>query len=464
MKSFTELLETSARAKDSLLCVGLDPRGGSAEALRAECLRVIAATAPYAAAFKPNYAFFEAFGAEGIAALRDVIAAVPAGAPVILDAKRGDIAETTAASARGIFDALGAHAVTASPYMGGESLRPFWDEPERGLFALCKTSNPGAGEFQEVAMEGGGPLFEEVARRSQLWSPHGNVGLVAGSTYPEAIGRIRAAAPRAWLLVPGVGAQGGDLERSVAAGIRADGLGLLVNASRSIAGAADPAVEARRLRDAINVARAAAATAPVAGSESALSVLARDLIATGCVRFGQFTLKSGAQSPIYLDLRRLVTYPLVMRRVAKAYAHVLRGLSFDRIAGIPYAALPIATAVSLEAGWPLIYPRREAKDYGTRATIEGEYRAGDTVAVIDDLVSTGESKIETIQKLESAGLKARDIVVLIDRGQGAAASLADSGYALHAVVTLPALLQEWLRDGAITAAQRADTLAFLAAG
>ena len=459
MTNFSALLTASARSRDTLLCVGLDPRGGSPEALRADCLRLITATAPFAAAFKPNYAFFEAFGAEGIAALRDVIAAVPEGIPVILDAKRGDIAETSEASARGLFDTLGAHAVTVSPYMGGESLRPFWDRPDRGIFALCKTSNPGAGEFQEIALAGGGALFEEVARRAPHWSPHGNVGLVVGSTYPEAIARARALAPEAWFLVPGIGAQGGDLERSVEAGLRADGLGMLINASRSIANAPDPAAEARRLRDAINAARGATREKSVA--ETILSVLARDLIETQCVRFGAFTLKSGAISPIYLDLRRLVTYPLVLQRVAQAYARVLRGLRFDRLAGIPYAALPIATAISLEAGWPLIYPRREAKEYGTRAAIEGEFKPGETVAVIDDLVTTGDSKIETIQKLEGAGLKARDIVVLIDRGQGAGAILAASGYALHSVVTLPALLDEWLRTGAISADQRADVLSFL---
>lgn len=459
MTNFSALLTASARSRDTLLCVGLDPRGGSPEALRADCLRLITATAPFAAAFKPNYAFFEAFGAEGIAALRDVIGAVPEGIPVILDAKRGDIAETSEASARGLFDTLGAHAVTVSPYMGGESLRPFWDRPDRGIFALCKTSNPGAGEFQEIALAGGGALFEEVARRAPHWSPHGNVGLVVGSTYPEAIARARALAPEAWFLVPGIGAQGGDLERSVEAGLRADGLGMLINASRSIANAPDPAAEARRLRDAINAARGATREKSVA--ETILSVLARDLIETQCVRFGAFTLKSGAISPIYLDLRRLVTYPLVLQRVAQAYARVLRGLRFDRLAGIPYAALPIATAISLEAGWPLIYPRREAKEYGTRAAIEGEFKPGETVAVIDDLVTTGDSKIETIQKLEGAGLKARDIVVLIDRGQGAGAILAASGYALHSVVTLPALLDEWLRTGAISADQRADVLSFL---
>lgn len=458
---FADFLTAACRTQDSILCVGLDPRADSASAARDEALRLIAAAAPFAAAFKPNYAFFEAFGADGIAALQAVIRAVPPHLPVILDAKRGDIAETSDASARGLFDVLGAHAVTVSPYMGGESLRPFWTREDRGIFVLCKTSNPGAAEFQELPLAGGqGALFETVAAHAVQWSPHDNVGLVAGSTDPAAIARVRACAPGAWLLVPGIGAQGGDLERSVAAGLRADGLGVLVNASRSIAGAADPGAEARRLRDALNAARSAAASRTTV--DTSLRTLARDLIATGCARFGAFTLKSGEVSPIYLDLRRLINDPAVLRRVARAYARLLAPLRFDRIAGIPYAALPIATAISLEGGWPLIYPRREVKEYGTRAAIEGAHESGETIAIIDDLVTTGGSKIETLHKLQAAGLVARDIVVLIDRDQGAREVLAAEGLTLHAVATLPALLDVWVDEGAISAEQRARVLDYLA--
>jgi uridine monophosphate synthetase len=189
--------------------------------------------------------------------------------------------------------------------------------------------------------------------------------------------------------------------------------------------------------------------------------LAQDLVDSQCVRFGQFKLKSGILSPIYLDLRRLVTHPAILRHVARAYAAKLQELKFDRLAGIPYAALPIATAIALEIDRPLIYPRREAKDYGTQATIEGDYQAGETIVVIDDLATTGGSKIEAIQKLEEAGLKVRDVVVLIDRGQGAGPMLAEAGYQLHAVVNLPDLLPEWLRSGAITQAQFEEVRTFL---
>lgn len=189
--------------------------------------------------------------------------------------------------------------------------------------------------------------------------------------------------------------------------------------------------------------------------------LALDLITSQCVRFGDFTLKSGRHSPIYLDLRRLIAHPAILRRAAHAYAQVLNGLNFDRLAGLPYAALPIGTAIALEMNRPLIYPRREAKDYGTKAAIEGDYAPGEVIAVIDDLATTGDTKIEAIEKLTAAGLVVRDIVVLIDREQGARAMLAQAGYTLHAVTTLPQLLPQWLSAGAISPDQHARVLAFL---
>ena len=460
--NFFERLEQRARAIDSLLCVGLDPRGSDAAALQAECLHLIDATAEFACAFKPNSAFFEAFGPDGLAALQTVIAHVPAGIPVILDAKRGDIADTAEAYVKAAFDVLGAHAITVSPYLGGDTVAVFLARSDRGAFVLCKTSNPGADEFQELNVEGHA-LYEIVAQHAQQWNTQNNVGLVVGATYPEALTRVRAAAPDLWFLVPGIGAQGGDLQAALEAGLRPDGLGMLINASRSIARAANPRDEAKKMRDEINRWRLED-RAPNSNFQPPTSIaqLAQDLIASQCVRFGQFKLKSGVMSPIYLDLRRLVAYPKTLRRVAKAYASKLSELKFDRLAGIPYAALPIATAIALEMDRPMIYPRREVKDYGTKALIEGEYVAGETIVVIDDLATTGGSKIEAIQKLEENGLKVRDSVVLIDRGQGAGSMLAEAGYQLHAVATLTDLLAEWLRAGFISQVQFDEVTAFLA--
>lgn len=442
--------------------------------MRGECIRLIDLTSEFACAFKPNSAFFEAHGAEGLAALREVIAHVPKDIPVILDAKRGDIADTAVAYAHAAFDVLGAQAITVSPYLGGDSITPFLARADRGAFVLCKTSNPGAGEFQELQvssdkLQAERRLYEFVASRAQAWNSKGNVGLVVGATDSNALTRVRSIAPDLWFLVPGIGAQGGDLKAALAAGLRSDGLGLLINVSRSIAYANDPAAEAKKVRDEINHWRLQAGnlklekTTPTSNLQhpTSYSQLANDLIDSQCVRFGDFKLKSGVLSPIYLDLRRLVSHPAILQRVAHAYAEKLRELNFDRLAGIPYAALPIATAIALEMNRPLIYPRREVKDYGTQAVVEGDYLAGETIAVIDDLATTGDSKIEAIEKLESVGLIVKDIIVLIDRGQGAGKMLAEAGYQLHAVVTLPDLLDEWLRSGAISQVQFDQVIVFL---
>ena len=460
-KHFVSRLARRARESDSLLCVGLDPHPDllaqpTAAAARDFCLRLISACAPYACAFKPNSAFFEAFGGEGMGALRDVISAVPDSIPVILDAKRGDICSTAEAYERAAFDTLGADALTASPYLGRDSVAPFLNRPERGVFVLCKTSNPGADEFQALPVGSGEPLYLQVARQAQRWSENDNLGLVVGATDPEALEKVRSVAPDMWFLVPGVGAQGGDLEAALTAGLRSDGLGMLVSVSRSLAMATDPAAEARSLRDAINDVRRRLSSRRTAGSDA--RQIALTLLRAGCVRFGQFTLRSGQRSSFYLDLRRLASHPWALRVVAAAFVRLLRPLEFDRLAAIPYAALPIGTAVALAGDWPLIYPRREKKAHGTRSVIEGEYNPGETVVLLDDLITTGESKFETIQKLESAGLRVRDLVVLVARGQDANEVMAAAGYCLHAAVDLPRLLCEWREMGAVTPEQYSESM------
>jgi uridine monophosphate synthetase len=278
-----------------------------------------------------------------------------------------------------------------------------------------------------------------------------------------------------WFLTPGVGAQGAELAPTLEAGLRADGSGMLVNVSRGISSAGDPARAAAELREVIERIRgehaaraaeptAAAPPAPMTASDAPAAEIAglpADLLASGSVRFGSFTLASGIISPIYLDLRRLVSHPAILQRVARAYAAMLRDLRFDRLAGIPLAALPIATAISLEMQRPLVYPRREAKPHGTRADIEGDFTPGETAVVIDDIATTGGSKLDAIERLTGAGLRVRDVVVLIDRGQGAREALAGSGIALHAVFTLAELLESWRAARAITGAQYDEAKRFL---
>ena len=472
MASFITVLEERVRNAGSLLCIGLDPHPAdlptrTATAALEFCLRLIEATAECAAAFKPNIAFFEAFGPEGIDALRQVIAAVPDEIPVILDAKRGDIASTANAYAEAVFQTLGADAVTVSPFLGHDSVEPFLKDPACGVFLLCKTSNPGATDIQDLdvslgAEEASIPLYEHIARLAQSWNRNNNLGLVVGATQPESLVNVRRAAPDLWILAPGVGAQGGDLETSLVSGLRSDGMGVLVNVSRSISRAEDPGRAAAELRDSINQVRdrgIESVSRPATGENS--GTVPDALLEAGCIKFGHFTLKSGRQSPFYIDLRLLASHPELLNRVASAYLPILRRLRFDRIAALPYAGMPIGTAISLQGYWPMIYPRKETKSYGTAALIEGEYSPGERVAVIDDLTTTGGSKLEAIEKLTSADLQVEDIVVLIDRQSGARESLAAAGCRLHAVFTLTEMLDGWEQSGRLPIEQIDKTRAFL---
>lgn len=259
--SYLERLSARSIEVGSVLCLGIDPDIGSLpsgftrnlEGLESFARLLIEVAGPYAAAIKPNLAFFEAHGSAGMAALERIRANVPPGIPVIADAKRGDIGTTAARQAVALFDALGADAVTVNPYLGAEAVEPLLERLDRFAYILCRTSNPGAGELQDLVLESDGaapsePLYARVARRASSWGPGGTVGLVVGATAPDELERIRAVAPGLAFLVPGVGAQGGDIGAVLRSGPvsgavpgRLPGGGLLVNVSRGISGAANPA-------------------------------------------------------------------------------------------------------------------------------------------------------------------------------------------------------------------------------
>ncbi len=271
---FIEKLLVASRENNSLLCVGLDPEPvrfppqylgmPAAESVLRFCREIIEATAPYVCAFKPNIAFFEVLGAQGMHVFQEVVKAIPAHIPVIVDAKRGDIGNTARNYASAFFDIYGCDAITVNPYLGRDSVEPFLAHRDKGVFLLCRTSNPGGRDFQNLLVQDADgtirPVYEVVAQQVQGWGD--NCGLVVGATYPRELSKIRELCPDLPILVPGVGVQGGDLAASVTAGVDAQGERVIIAVSRAILYAGDGdeyAVaaerEARLLRDRMNEAR-----------------------------------------------------------------------------------------------------------------------------------------------------------------------------------------------------------------
>ncbi|HCX95550.1 MAG TPA: orotate phosphoribosyltransferase [Spirochaetaceae bacterium] len=482
---FFERLESIIETRDSVLCIGLDP-AFSAEEIAAKgkhaCadqalernVRIIEATADCVAAYKPNIAFYEALGDAGMAALRKTLDSIPKEIPIIIDAKRGDISSTAAAYAHALFGELHADAVTLNPYLGLDTLDPFLEWKGKGIFVLCRTSNPGAGFLQDIIIDGK-PLYIEVAKRCAALQK--KAGLVVAGNDLEALRKVRAVAPSQWFLSPGIGAQGGQADLAFAAGARDDGKGILVVAARSIADASDPAKAAVSLRDAMRTARdtmlkqnkteniqvaAPAAKAAQKAIDDLKKAFVDALLSTGCFRLGEFTLKSGKKSPFYIDLRKLVSDPRAMKIAAQAYASLASECEYDRIAGIPAAGLPLATAASIEIGKPMIWPRMPVKEHGTGNRVEGEFRAGEHILLLDDLITTGASKIEAIDILRSEGLIVQDLVVLIERGAQGRQDMGSAGVNLRAFIHVKELFDVLLQNGTIDSRKYEQLMEYVA--
>jgi orotidine-5'-phosphate decarboxylase len=282
--TWAQKLDSVSAARDSLVCVGLDPdpRRMPVRDVAEFNRNIVDATADLVCAYKPQMAFYEALGIDGLTALAATVEHIRTAAPdavIVGDAKRGDIDSTAEAYARAMFDVWGFDVVTVHAYLGRESVEPFLTRPDRGVLVVCRTSNPGARELQDLRLVGPGKpqsrtpaaaseetgglrLFEHVARLAAQWDRNGNVGLVVGATYPDELAMLRSAHPRLPILIPGVGAQGGDVEQAARAGVNHDGRGVMISASRSIIYASkDPSgypdaarAAAQKLRDEIRAA------------------------------------------------------------------------------------------------------------------------------------------------------------------------------------------------------------------
>ena len=230
-----KLLHTSRKNK-SLLCIGLDPdpelmpRVGILEFNKA----IIDTTCDLVCAYKPNLAFYEALGIAGLTILEKTIEHIPGDIPIIGDAKRGDIGNTAKAYAKALFSTFGFDAATVNPYLGFDSIEPFISYRDKGVFILCRTSNKGASDFQDLPCLSGFPLYEVVAQKAKQWNAYGNIGLVVGATYPEELRKVRSICPEMCLLIPGIGAQGGDLASAVGYGVDAQGEKAIIAISRQI--------------------------------------------------------------------------------------------------------------------------------------------------------------------------------------------------------------------------------------
>jgi uridine monophosphate synthetase len=447
--SFVEKLRGAIERNRSLLCVGLDPdphsipgdRNSDEEVLVRWGRAIIEQTADLVCCYKPNFAFFEQYGPQGLSALRQIVAAVPHEVPVLLDAKRGDIGHTAAAYARAAFEVWAVDAITVSPYLGRDGVTPFLAYEGKTVFLLCHTSNPSAAEIQHFGDE---PLYHHIARLGQTWGDASQIGFVVGATQPEALAQVRELAPDRCLLAPGVGAQGGDLAAAMAAGLDGHGQGLIVPVSRSVLYAPDPRQAATDLRGRINQHR------PGIKPRSRHRDLILALHEADCIQFGEFTLASGKLSPVYVDLRRVASFPDLFEKVVDAYTNLIRPLQFDCLAGVPYAALPVGAALALKMKRPLIYPRKEVKAHGTGRAVEGVFEPGQAALVVEDVVTSGGSLFKSIEALEAAGLAVRDAVVLLEREQGGLPAVSERGYRLHYALTMSEVLDVLRDEGRIS--------------
>ncbi len=469
--NFFDKLNAAIARNQSLLFVGLDPNiemmpacyysSGHKESIISglwDWLQyLIAETADLVCAYKPTLGFYEALGAEGLKLLDQTLKAIPAHIPIILDAKHSDL-NTSTIFARTVFEEWQVDAITLSPYAGQDNVAPFLVYPGKAVFVLCCTSNPAAIALQHYPTPES-PLYLHIVKESKTWGTPEQIGLEVGTTESDVLARIRAVAPERVILARSIWSEGGDLTKLLAAGLNTNGDGLLIPIPQDMLVSEHPTLAIQSLREEIHQARV-----QVISEGSTCSVWLPDvcllnqnphldlilqLYDIGCILFGNFVQASGATFPYYVDLRKIISTPQIFHQILSAYADVLKDLSFDRIAGIPYGSLPTATGLALRLNYPMIFPRKEVKAHGTRRLIEGNFHPGETVVVVDDILISGKSAMEGAEKLKSAGLNVYDIVVFMDHEQGVKDRLRENGYRAHAVLTISEITETLYQAGRI---------------
>ncbi|GKY96892.1 hypothetical protein MPSEU_000648200 [Mayamaea pseudoterrestris] len=493
--SFLEKLNARIAETDSLLCIGLDPHESDlfpnehasvANSLSSEvrcdaaftfCKTIIDATIPYAACYKPNAAFFEALGDGGAACLARVCREIPTQIPILLDVKRGDIGSTAEAYAKAAYEHVGADAVTLSPLMGWDSVSPFVTDKysHKGAFLLCKTSNPGSNDLLALQLQSGETLYSKIAHLvGHQWAAQtpAALGLVVGATDAQALMNARrAAGPNVWILAPGVGAQGGDLEKCLRAGMNEHGGNLLIPVSRGISRANDPADAAKKLVEQIRAVQSTFTCAAAENSACSIAPYQRDFIefslSQGVLKFGSFVLKSGRTSPYFFNAGLFATGASLFR-LSKAYASAIMAspdlaeggiVKFDVIFGPAYKGISLGALVSsalysdfgVDVGFA--YNRKEAKDHGEGGTLVGAPMQGKRVLVVDDVITAGTAIREAYTLLKGVDAEPIGVVIALDRAEirslddrisAVQAVSRDLGLHVVSIVSLPQL-QEYLQ-------------------
>ena len=508
MSFFVQLTDAIAE-RQSLLVTGLDPNpemlqswatrhgmGGRSFLSQARhwIKAVIEETAPHVCAYKPSLGFYQSLGPVGLELLLEVRDLVPRELPLIVDTKHGDL-NSSSAMAHYLFKEFGADAVTLSPLAGQDIAAPFLLYPGKAVVMTCHSSNQAARLFQHYPSEET-PLYLQIVRETQLWGTPEQVLLEVGTSDPAILARVRAEAPERFLILRSLWSEEDNLEAMLEAGLSAAADGLLLPLPQHLLVEDNLAAKAEGLKQQISSTRErwlekqartnqdqqdgprcdlwlpdpTPSRDPLESQpnpaqqdkpqpDEALSSLIVELFDIGCLLFGDYVQASGAVFNYYIDLRQIISDPNLFHRVLHAYAGQLEGLIFDRIAGIPYGSLPTATGLSLQLHKPLIYPRKEVKAHGARRLIEGDFKEGDHVVVVDDILITGGSVLEGIAKLESSGLVVRDVVVFIDHGgdhdRHAKERLSEAGYRCHAVLSIDQITSVLHHAGRLNDAQAA---------
>ena len=470
--NFADKLNQAIATNNSLLIVGLDPNpemmpskyvreAGLIESIEAWLLWVIESTSDRVCAYKPTLGFYQALGIAGLQLLERILAAIPASIPVILDAKHSDL-NTSTVFAKAVFELWQVDAVTLTPFAGQDHAAPFLVYSDKAVFVLVHTSNPKAETLQRYPTPEQ-PYYLHVVEEAQSWGTPEQLYLEVGTTNTSVLSKIRAIAPERTILLRSLWSKKNNLESLIDIGLNSTGDGLLIPIPQDFLSTENLATEVGDLNQKINTFRKSktdkASSCEIWTPDICLldrhphQDLILELFDIGCLLFGEYVQASGATFNYYIDLRKIISNPRIFNRVLDAYGNIVQQLEFDRIAGIPYGALPTATGLALNLQRPMIFPRKEVKAHGTRRLIEGNFNPGEKVVVIDDILISGNSVMEGAEKLKSAGLIIEDIVVFIDHEGGVKGRLADNGYNAYSVLSISEITKTLYESGRINQEQ-----------